>query len=51
MTSRRYLGQWKCERCIWVLVRVYDWLPTPVLCAKCRAATHKEEKLAEGNDL
>lgn len=33
--SRRYLGTHRSQRCHNVRVRVYDWLPSPVLCAKC----------------
>lgn len=42
--ARKYLGAWRCERCRRVNVRVYDWLPTPVLCARCRRATAREER-------
>lgn len=33
MTKRQYLGQHKCVVCS-KLIRVYDWLPFAVLCAK-----------------
>lgn len=46
-TDREYLGQHKCERCHAKLVRVYDWLPSPVICSTCRAAVKREEKHAE----
>ena len=32
--KRQYLGQHKCVACP-TMVRVYDWLPSMLLCAKC----------------
>jgi hypothetical protein len=45
--TRKFLGRHKCQRCCAKLVRVYDWLPKPVLCAKCRDAVGSEESVAQ----
>jgi len=47
---RQYLGQHKCGRCCAVLVRVYDWLPACVLCAKCAAAEARQESETNEED-
>lgn len=50
--ARTFIGVFRCERCYEKRVRVYDWLPVPVLCAGCatieRAAG--EEQQEEDND-
>jgi hypothetical protein len=43
---RKFLGTHACSCCA-KKVRVYDWLPTAVLCAKCAKQVRTEESTME----
>jgi hypothetical protein len=40
--ERAFLGTYKCVLC-GCRVRIYDWLPEPVLCSKCQALEARAE--------
>jgi len=39
----QYLGQHKCMACP-TMVRVYDWLPSMLLCAKCARQEARKDR-------
>ena len=41
--KRQYLGQHKCVACP-TMVRVYDWLPSMLLCAKCARQESRNDR-------
>jgi hypothetical protein len=44
---RYFIGTYPCNHCNRQRVRVYDWLPECVLCAKCKAQIAAQEALQE----
>ena len=46
--KRQYLGQHKCVACP-TIVRVYDWLPSMLLCAKCARQEARNDRRQSDN--
>ena len=46
--KREYLGQHKCVACP-TLVRVYNWLPSMLLCARCARQEARNDRRQSGN--
>jgi len=46
--KRQYLGQHKCVACP-TIVRVYDWLPSMLLCAKCARQEARNDRRRSDN--
>jgi hypothetical protein len=46
--KRQYLGQHKCVACP-TMVRVYDWLPSMLLCAKCARQEARNDRRQSGS--
>ena len=41
--TRAFIGTYRCMSC-GCRVRVYDWLPAMLLCAKCGREEHRREQ-------
>jgi hypothetical protein len=48
LAKRQYLGLHKCVVCPMV-VRVYDWLPSMLLCAKCARQEARNDRRQSDN--
>jgi hypothetical protein len=46
---RKYLGLHGCDMCS-SRVRVYDWLPSVVLCAKCSKEIERQERCSQSKE-